>query len=119
MASFTVQDLVTIVAATTTLNVLTGNRYERCPYAIGQGKFLCTGSAAGLTAELNIGGRSITPPIVVNDQARVPVEPDDTVCREFEAHAGELIQITVVNQTLGDLDFAYRIEMDEMEYAAA
>ena len=120
MATFTVQlGPIVIVAGTTTPNVLTGNRYERCPYQIGQGKLLCTGSAAGLTVELNVGGRSITPVCDVNIENRIPLEPDDTINKEFQAFGGELMQITVANPTLGDLDFFFRLEMDEMEYQAA
>jgi hypothetical protein len=107
---------VVVLANTTTPNMLTGNRFERCPYPIGQGKLLCTGSAAGLTVELNIGGRSISPVSNVNIQNRIPVEPDDTIAKDFNAYSGELQQITVANTTGGNLNFFFRLEMDEMEY---
>jgi hypothetical protein len=120
MPNFTVQlGPVVVLANTTVPNLLTGNRFERCPYPIGQGKLLCAGSAAGLTVELNIGGRSITPVCNVNIQNRIPIEPDDTIAKDFTANAGELQQITVVNTTAGNLNFFFRLEMDEMEYAAA
>lgn len=116
MPNFSCQDVVTINAYSTVPNILAGNRFERVPYAIGQGKLLVAGSALGLTVELNIGGRSITPAVAVNEQDRLPVEPDDTLAKDIQAFAGELIQITVVNPTAGNLDFYYRFEMDEMEY---
>lgn len=117
MPNFSVQlGPIVILANTVVPNVLAGNRYERCPYPVGQGKLLCTGSAAGLTVELNIGGRSISPVCNVNIQNRVPVEPDDTICKDFNAFSGELHQITVANTTGGNLNFFFRFEMDEMEY---
>jgi hypothetical protein len=117
MPNFIVQlGPIVILANATVQNVLTGNRFERCPYPVGEGKLLCTGSAAGLTVELNIGGRSISPVCNVNIQNRVPVEPDDQIAKEFNAYAGELQQISVVNTTGGNLNFFFRFEMTEMEY---
>ncbi len=117
MANYTVQmGPVAVGAGVNVLNMLTGNRFERCPYDIGEGKLLCTGSAVGLTVELNIGGRSISPVCDVNIQNRVPVEPDDTIAKDFLAYKGELQQISVVNTTGGPLNFFYRLEMVEMEY---
>ena len=117
--NFVCQDVLTVLAATFVPNVLAGNRFERCPYGIGLGKFLATASAVGLTVELNIGGRSITPVVALSIVDRIPVEPDDTIAKDVQATQGELIQISVNNPTAGPLDFYYRFEMDEMEYQAA
>jgi len=103
-----------IVANTTNANVNAGRRFERAP-ALIRGKLFATGSAAGLTAELNVGGRSITPPTTVNAQNRLPVVPDDILVQDWYAAPGELIQVTVVNTTGGNLTFNHRLEMEEVE----
>jgi len=119
MGRASVQLTVTVVAGTTTENVLAGNRYERSPFAIAKGALFCTGSAAGLLAELNVGGRSITPPITVNAQNRLPVVPDDLLVDEWLTQSPELIQIRVQNTTVGNLDFNFKMELEEMEYQEA
>jgi len=100
--------------AGTNENVLTGQRYERAPFdAIGT-LYTC-GSAAGLTAELNTGGRSITPPTVVNAQSRLPVVPDDMLVSDWEVARGDLIQVRVV--ATGALTIFWRVELEEAVYA--
>lgn len=110
-----VQLLVTIPAGETNENVLQGNRFERSPFQIAKGSLFCTGSAAGLTCELNVGSRSITSASTVNDQDRLPVVPDDLFVDGWVVASGELIQIRVVNTTIGDLDFAFKMELEEQE----
>ena len=108
---------ITAVAANTTIsNVLQGERFERGPHVIGIGALMCCGSAAGLTAELNVGGVSITPPTSVNTQNRYPIVPDDLLAANWEVPKGELIQLTVVNTTGGALNFFWRVEIEEAEY---
>ena len=105
------QSSTSIGANSTSENVLTGQRFERCPYNAALGGLYVTGSAAGLTAELNVGGRSITPPTSVNSQNRFPVVPDDSLIEEWEAYGGELLQLRGVNTTAGnttDLETEYR-----------
>lgn len=106
---------VSVAANSTTENVLSGNRYERSPFGIALGALYCAGSAAGLVAELNVGGRSITPPNTVNAQNRLPVIPDDLLVDEWVAYGGELIQIRVTNTTGGALTFNFKMELMEME----
>jgi hypothetical protein len=115
MAKVTVQLAVSVAANTTTENVLSGNRYERSPYQIAKGDLYCTGSAAGLQAELNVGGRSVTPPTTVNAQNRLPVVPDDLLTEDWLAYAGELIQVRVQNTTGGALTFNFKMELEEQE----
>jgi len=115
MSKVVMQSNLSVAANTTVPNVLTGMRYERSPFpAIGA--LYVAGSAAGLTAELNVGGRSVSPPTVVNAQNRLPVVPDDVLIPEFEADQGELIQLTVVNTTGGALTINFRVELEEAEY---
>lgn len=100
-------------ANSTVENVLSGQRFERCPYQAALGGLYVTGSAAGLTAELNVGGRSITPPTTVNSQNRLPVVPDDSLIEEWEAYSGELLQLRAVNTTAGALTLFWRVELVE------
>lgn len=115
MSKVVMQSNVSVAANTTVPNVASGMRYERSPFpAIGA--LYCAGSAAGLTLELNVGGRSISPPTVVNAQNRLPVVPDDLLIPDFECDQGELIQITVVNTTAGALTINWRLELEEAEF---
>lgn len=95
-------------------NVVSGQRYERAPY-YGLGSLYCTGSAAGLTVELNVGGVSITPPTGVNTQNRFPVVPDDSLVSGWEFAPGQLLQLRVVNTTGGALTFFWRVELNEVQ----
>ncbi len=113
MARVVMQSSTSIAANATSENVLTGQRFERCPYAAALGGLYVTGSATGLTAELNVGGRSVTPPTGVNVQNRFPVVPDDCLIEEWEAYAGELIQLRGVNTTAGALTLFWRVELVE------
>lgn len=115
MGKIAVQLAVSIAANSTTENVLAGNRFERSPFEIGKGAIYCAGSAAGLQAELNVGGRSVTPPTTVNAQNRLPVVPDDMLIDEWLVSAGELIQCRVQNTTGGALTFNFKMEIEEME----
>lgn len=103
MARIAMQDSASIAANTTNTSLLSGQRYERCPYNLAQGGLYITGSAIGLTAELNVGGNSVTPPTKVNAQNRFPVVPDDSLIEEWECGLGQLIQLTGVNTTAGAL----------------
>lgn len=108
----TMQDQISIAANSTNANVISQQRYERSPFnAIGD--LYCTGSATGLTAELNVGGVSVTPPTQIGAQNRLPVVPDDILVEDFEAVGGSLMQVTVVNTTGGALTFFWRIDLEE------
>ena len=112
----TMQDSVSVGANSTVSNVVSGQRYDRSPFdAIGN--LYCTGSAVGCTAELNIGGVSVTPPTKVGSQARYPVVPDDILVQGWEAPNGKLIQITVVNTTGAAITFYWRVDLEEVNYA--
>lgn len=108
------QNSVSVAANTTVPNVLTGQRYERPPFN-AFGSLYAAGSAAGLTAEINVGGRSVTPPTGVNAQNRFPVVPDDLLIDGWEAVQDQLVQLTVVNTTGGALTFFWRVELELAE----
>lgn len=111
----TMQGLEAVAANATVQNVLTGERYERSPFTGALGALYACGSAAGLTAELNVGGQSVTPPTNVNTQNRYPVVPDDVLVSQWEVMEGRLIQVTVVNTTGGALNFFWRVDLEEAE----
>jgi len=108
------QGATAVAANTTNENVLNAQRYERCPFELAEGGLYVAGSAAGLTAELNVGGRSVTPPTTVNAQNRLPVVPDDSLIEDWEAGEGELIQLRVVNTTAGALTINWRVELEDV-----
>lgn len=95
-------------------NVLAGQRFERMPYN-GFVTLLETGSAIGLESELNIGGQSISAPMPVNIQNRVPVTPDDLSIADAEAWMGQLLQLRVRNTTAGNLTYNARLVLEEAE----
>jgi len=109
----TMQSSVSVGANATNSNVVSQQRYERAPFA-AKGGMYSTGSAAGLTAELNVGGNSVTPPTIVNANNRVPIVPDDFFT-EFEVLQGQLIQVTVANTTGGALTFFWKITLEEAD----
>jgi len=108
------QSSVSVGANATNANVLSGQRYERTPFN-AYGGLYCTGSALGLTAELNMAGTSITPATQVNAQNRLPVVPDDILIDGWEVPVDKLIQLTVANTTGGALTFFWRIELEAAE----
>ena len=109
---FVMQGTVTVPDGETIDNVLSGQRYERPPMNCF-GTLYCTGSAIGLKAEINVSGRSVSPPVAVGEQNRIPIVPDDMLVDDFEVVKDGMIQLTVSNPTGGDLDFFWRVELAE------
>lgn len=107
------QGQTAVAANTSNDNVLTGQRFERAPWP-ALGSLYVNGSAAGLRAELNVGGVSITPPIVCNVQNRSPVVPDDTLVGNWEVMPNSLLQLTITNTTGGALTAFWRVELQEV-----
>jgi hypothetical protein len=93
-------------------NILDGQRYVRAPADVLGGLYIC-GSALGLTAELNVGGASVTPPVGVGAQNRFPLVPDDSLVEDWPAEKGDLIQVRAVNTTGGALTMFWRVELDD------
>jgi len=108
------QGQTSIAANSSTDNVLTGQRFERAPWP-ALGSLSVNGSAAGLRAELNVGGQSVTPPVVCNTQNRSPVVPDDTLIDQWEVLPQGLIQLTITNTTGGALTAFWRIDLFEVQ----
>lgn len=105
---------VSVAANAVNENVLSGQRFERMPYN-GFVTLLESGSAAGLESELNIGGQSVSAPMPVNVQNRIPVTPDDLSIADAEAWLGQLIQLRVRNTTGGALTYNARLVLEEAE----
>jgi hypothetical protein len=111
---FTMQGSSSVAANTTTENVLSGQRYER-PAFNSFGNLYACGSASGLTAELNVGGQSVTPPVTVNAENKLPIVPDHILVGGWEAPAGSLVQVRVANTTAGALTFFWRVDLEVAE----
>lgn len=108
------QGVTSIAATTTTENVLSGQRYERAPFnGVGRLYLTAGGTIGQVNTELNVGGRSITPPTPASIQNRVPLVPDDSVVEDWEFATGELIQLRVQNTSGGALNCLWRIELEE------
>jgi len=111
----TMQGKVAVAAAATNNNVLSGQRYERCPFQAAVGTIMTTGSAAGMICELNVGGTSVTAPLEVNANNRMPIVPDDVLSTGWEVVENKLIQLTATNTTGGSLTLFWRIDLEEAE----
>jgi len=107
------QGQTSVAANSATDNVLTGQRYERAPWPC-LGALYVNGSAAGLRAELNVGGVSVTPPVVCNTQNRSPVVPDDVLIDSWEVMPQALLQLSITNTTAGALTAFWRVDLQEV-----
>ena len=114
MARVVMQGSTTVPPNGIVPNVLTGQKYERPP-GDAMGFAYINGSAAGLEADLNVDGISVTDTIVVNTQNRQPVVPDDLTVGEWEAPEGNLIQLQFRNTTGLALTAQWRIELAEAQ----
>lgn len=97
-------------AAGTVQNVLTGERYERPPFA-AVGDLYCAGSAINLlTAELNTGGVSVSGQVNIGGQNRLPIVPDDLLVGDWNVGQGDLIQLRVTASAAAS--FFWRVELE-------
>jgi len=115
MAKVAMQGATVIGAGATVANILTGQRYERVPFQGAMGTFYASASVAGVTCELNVGGRSITPPAEANAQNRIPIVPDDHLIDGWEALEGKLIQITAVDTAGAGATLFWKVELEEAQ----
>lgn len=117
MAKVVMQGSTVISANSSNANVLTGQKYERPP-GDAIGTLYVTGSATGLSVELNCDGKAISDTIQVNVQNRIPVVPDDMLIDGWEAFEGKLIQLKAINSTAGALTLFWRVELQEAMFSA-
>lgn len=100
-------------AAGTVENALTGQRYERPPFNC-IGDLYVTGSAINLaTAELNVGGASVSPATNVSGANRLPLVPDDMLIGGWPAYAGNLIQLRLVATAAATV--FWRVELEQAQ----
>ena len=99
-------------AAGTVQNALTGERYERPPFA-AMGDLYMQGSAINLlTAEINVGGVSVSGQVNIGGQNRLPLVPDDLLVGDWEAPAGSLIQLRVTASAAASA--FWRVELENI-----
>lgn len=109
-------EVETVVAAGTTVkNAFVGERYERAPFD-GELDLGLTGSAANVTFELNVGGRSANAPSPTGVANRSPLVPDDLKLRNVEMEKGELIQLTLVNSDVANRTVFARAILELVEF---
>lgn len=92
-----------VAANTRSTNIFAGQAFEFLR-AASIVSFYLSGSAAGLEADIQIGGESITQAAVIPSTNRFPVRPDDLVA----AHGGlpgERLFGTLLNTTAGALTY--------------
>lgn len=106
----TLQDSQSI-AANSTVNVLSGKRYENVGMDTLASLF-AAGSAAGLRMELFCGNRAVVESSAVSTANRIP-QLEDLIIADFPAFAGEKIQLNITNTTAGALTFFYRFDFDD------
>jgi len=107
---FLMQGSTAIAANSTDNNVLDKQRYERAP-GLCVGSLYVNGSAAGLYCELNIGGGSVSGPVLCNASNRVPVIPDDVLISGWLASPNAKIELSVTNTTGGVLTAYWKAEL--------
>jgi len=90
------QESEVFAAAGTVDNALTGQRYERPPFNAMGDLFLAGSVIDTSTAELNVGGASVTPPTAMSGANRMPIVPDDVLATDWPVRRGDLIQLTLV-----------------------
>lgn len=96
-------------AGGTTLNVLTGQLYERSPVS-GRVRFAITGDAAGEgRITIYIGGRVILTESAISRQARPPLIPDDVLTTELIGR-GEQIVVQHRNTGAGSNNLFWRLD---------
>lgn len=103
-----------IGAGATIANILNGQRYDRSPFP-AVGEFYASGSVAGVTCEVNVGGVSVTPPAEANHANRMPLVPDDLLVPGWEVLEGKLIQITAVDTAGAGATLYWKVVLDEAE----
>lgn len=99
-------------AAGTVQNALTGERYERPPWN-ARGDLYMQGSAINLlTAELNVGGISVSGQVNVGGQNRLPLVPDDSLVSDWDAPQGSLIQLRLTASAAASA--FWRVELEDL-----
>jgi len=104
-----------IVVANNTIEqqLLDGLRYER-PSRDSIMDVLMTQSAAGMTREVYVDMERIAPPSTISIANRVPQDPYDTTVTGIECPADKEIQISITNQSGGNLNVFWKQVLREL-----
>lgn len=105
------------IAANTTVQIMTGLRFER-PLMDSLLTIFAAASAAGLLVELFVDGNSVAPAMPVPARNAMPTNPYDTLIDGVEVQKDALIEIRVQNTTGGALSFFWRTHLQEMQVQA-
>lgn len=103
------------VAANTTLQLLTGLRFER-PLRDSLMTIVGTGSAAGLNLEVFVDGKSVAPALPIKTSNRNPIVPYDILLDDIQVPQDSLIELRVTNTTGGALNLFWETVLQELSY---
>lgn len=107
------QGPIEITDGSVDVQLLDGLRYERARVDSIM-TVLMTQSAAGLTREIYIDSERIAPPSTISLANRIPQDPFDLTVGGIECPADKLIQLTVSNQSGGNLDVFWKQKLKEL-----
>lgn len=109
----TMQGSTTIGAGLTVQNAIQGQRYERAPFPAIGSLFVTCSAIDDATAELNVAGQSVTPPVEVSGNNRLPIVPDDLLVSGWQVLEGKLIQLTLVDVGGAGCTVYWRIDLQQ------
>lgn len=101
------------IAANTTVQLLTGMRFER-PLVDSIMKVFALASATGINLELFVDGTSVAPASPVRAGNKIPTNPYDQVLDGIEVPQDKLIELRATNTTAGALSFFFMTMLQEL-----
>lgn len=102
-----------VVAANTTVQLLTGTRFER-PIVDSMMQVFALASAVGMNLELFVNGTSVAPASPVRAGNKIPTNPYDMVLDAIEVQQDALIEIRAINTTIGSLNIFWITFLQEL-----
>jgi hypothetical protein len=113
-----IQDVISIAAAGTNSNVLSGKTFERVPSGIFALLSLAE-TGAGVVGDMfrafNVGGSIALERGGISILNRIPLKSQDMVADEIAAGEGDLLQLTVENTSAGALNYFYCVGIEEID----
>lgn len=100
------------IAANTTVQLLTGLRFER-PLLDSYLKVFACASAAGVNLEVFVNGISVAPALPLNSQNAIPRNPFDQLLDDIEVEKDSLIELRATNTTAGALNIFWMTMLQE------
>jgi hypothetical protein len=108
------QGSTAVAANSSEKNVLDGELYQTLPYDSVMALYI-TGSAAGLEAQMFVGGQAVSNSVTVNAENRVPLVPDDQLISGFIGYNGQPLMLKVTNTTGGALTSYWKVELQSAQ----